>query len=78
MNLDFSEKLLREKSGKSGINWISVFYYIYEAARRLRIIFDFVCYVSSGPQADADGFSAVSHVLIESCFAPIFRGLKLI
>ena len=32
---------------------------------------------SSGPQADADGFSAVFHVLIESCFASIFRGEKL-
>ena len=33
---------------------------------------------SSGPQADADGFSAVSCVLIGSCFAPVFRGQKLI
>ncbi len=33
---------------------------------------------SSGTRSDADGFSAVSHDLIESCFAPVFRGQKLI
>ena len=32
----------------------------------------------SRSQADTDGFSAVFHALKESCFAPVFRGQKLI
>ena len=33
---------------------------------------------SSGPQADADGYSAVSAVLSEYRYTPIFRGLERI